>query len=64
MGLTDFLVLDTAEANGLFLGVIADDLHNREAISRDQVGISRVPNGTGCGEELYKPIPIPCSCEP
>jgi hypothetical protein len=47
IALTDCLALDTAKVGGLFLGVFTDDPHNREAISGDQVGISRVLNRTG-----------------
>jgi len=46
--LMDCLALDTAKVDSLFLGVFMNDLHNREAISRDQEGISRVPNRMGC----------------
>src|SRR5258707_6812222 len=45
--LPDCLAFDTAKVDGLFLGVLTDDLHNGEAVRRDQVGISRVPDGTG-----------------
>jgi len=44
IALMDCLALDTAKVDGIFLQVLMDDLHNREAISRDQVGINRVPN--------------------
>jgi hypothetical protein len=47
IALTDCLALDTAEVDGLFLGVFTDDLHNREPVSRDQVGIGRVPHRMG-----------------
>ena len=38
---TDSLALDITEVDGLFLGIFTDDLHNREAIGMDQVGINR-----------------------
>ena|SRR6266478_5749570 len=44
IALMDCLALDTTKVDGLFLQVLMDNLHNREAVSRDQVGISRVPN--------------------
>jgi hypothetical protein len=61
IALTDCLALDTAKVGGLFLGVLTDDLHNREAMSGDQVGVSRVPTAQAAGGELYKfkSIPIP-----
>jgi len=34
------------QVDGLFLEFFTDDLHNREAVSRNQVGISS-PNRTG-----------------
>ena len=36
MALMDCLALDTTEVDGLFLGVLTDDLHNREAVSTEQ----------------------------
>ena len=41
-----------------------DDLHNREAVSRDQVGIAVSQTARAAREELYKSIPMSCSCKP
>ncbi len=62
--LMNCLALDTAKVDGLFLWVLTDNLHNREAVSRDQVGITESQTARAAREELYKSIPMPCSCEP
>jgi hypothetical protein len=60
IALTDCLVLDTAKVGGLFLG-FSRTIPTIEVVSRDQVGVSRVPTAQATREELYKfkSIPIP-----
>lgn len=43
--LADGLTFDTTEMYGLRLGVLADNLHHRKAVGRDQMCVGRIPDG-------------------
>jgi hypothetical protein len=53
IAIADSLTHDTTKMDGLFLGVLTDDFHDREAGQRSWLGGSCI-----------SPFPFPCSCEP
>ena len=51
--------LDTTEVDSRFLGVLTHDIRNREAVSRDQVGISRFQTAQASEKSYTTPFPLP-----
>jgi hypothetical protein len=60
--LTNCLALDVAEVDSLFLGIVLYDLDNGKAVN-GEVSICAFPTVRAAGDELYKSIPMPGSCE-